>query len=303
MLNNAIYVYDLREKHYTRLPGDPRYEDYAPFFSPSGKKIAFTRRENQNHTDEIFVATWNEVTRSWVVQQITKNNKADWYPIFLTENLIVYSKKPEWFWGDWLKDDDLVIMDLTTGSIRPLVDWWFSSEADPYPLKGTDWLVFISASRLGAGKYKLYAINYYKNEIIKIDFPREVDCRGPAIFIRKNEFSRNVTASLTATDKELQYEYEAIKVISRPNPIRSENTTTFSVVSDQNASITGLKIDVFDLTGKLVFSEETSELKLVWHGKDLTNSLLANGVYIYVAHVKVNGKWITLTPQKIVILR
>jgi len=64
-----------------------------------------------------------------------------------------------------------------------------------------------------------------------------------------------------------------------------------------------VRVEVYDLTGRLVWKAEALGNELVWHTEDLTGLSLANGVYLYIAYVKVDGEWIRLEPQKLVILR
>jgi hypothetical protein len=62
-------------------------------------------------------------------------------------------------------------------------------------------------------------------------------------------------------------------------------------------------VEVYDLTGKLVWQGEDSGNELTWHTEDLTGLPLANGVYLCKVLVKVGETWIASDVQKLVILR
>ncbi|MEN3009597.1 MAG: T9SS type A sorting domain-containing protein, partial [Candidatus Bipolaricaulaceae bacterium] len=93
---------------------------------------------------------------------------------------------------------------------------------------------------------------------------------------------------------------DLITVVNTPNPVRDVHTTTFTVLGVEAET---LRVEVYDLTGRLVWKAEAEGNELVWHTEDPTGLPLANGVYIYIAYVKVDGEWIKMEPQKLVILR
>ena len=93
---------------------------------------------------------------------------------------------------------------------------------------------------------------------------------------------------------------DVVSVMNVPNPITDVHTTTFSVRAVDAESI---RIQIFDLSGKLVFEEETTGNTLAWHTASNTGEYLANGVYLYRALVYIGGEWIQTEVQKLVILR
>jgi hypothetical protein len=93
---------------------------------------------------------------------------------------------------------------------------------------------------------------------------------------------------------------ETITVYNYPNPVKDVHTTTF-VVEGVDAEL--IRVEVYDLTGKLVWKGEGSGNELTWHTEDLTGLPLANGVYLYKVFVKVDGTWIASDVRKLVILR
>ena len=91
--------------------------------------------------------------------------------------------------------------------------------------------------------------------------------------------------------------------VNVPNPIRDVHTTTFKVLGPLASMVTEIKVQVFDLTGKLVWEGTASGAELTWHTDDLTGAYLANGVYLYKVYVKVGDAWISSGVLKLVIQR
>jgi parallel beta-helix repeat protein len=91
--------------------------------------------------------------------------------------------------------------------------------------------------------------------------------------------------------------------VNVPNPIRDVHTTTFKVLGPLSSMVTEIKVQVFDLTGKLVWEGTAAGAELTWHTDDLTGVYLANGVYLYKVYVKVGDAWISSGVLKLVIQR
>jgi hypothetical protein len=85
-----------------------------------------------------------------------------------------------------------------------------------------------------------------------------------------------------------------------PNPVRDVHTATFAV---RGVEAERIRVEVYDLTGKLVWKGEALGNELTWHTEDLTGLPLANGVYLYRIYVKVGEGWLFSGVQKVVILR
>jgi len=96
---------------------------------------------------------------------------------------------------------------------------------------------------------------------------------------------------------------EMVDVIATPNPVVSTHTTTFKVVGEGAMLVEGLKIEIFDLSGRRVWLGEAPGRELRWHTEDMSGNYVANGVYLYVASVKVGGEYIKTAVKKIVVLR
>jgi len=103
------------------------------------------------------------------------------------------------------------------------------------------------------------------------------------------------TSSLTLTAARGEITFQNI-----PNPVRDVHTTTFVV---RGVEAERIRVEVHDLTGKLVWKGEALGNELTWHTEDLTGLPLANGVYLYKVYVKVGEAWIVSDVKKLVILR
>lgn len=91
-----------------------------------------------------------------------------------------------------------------------------------------------------------------------------------------------------------------IAVQNVPNPVRDVHTTVFMV---RGIEAERIRVEVYDLSGRLVWQAEAPGNELVWHTEDLSGLPLANGVYLYRAYVKVGNTWVVTGVQKVVILR
>jgi len=64
-----------------------------------------------------------------------------------------------------------------------------------------------------------------------------------------------------------------------------------------------LQVEVYDLGGRLVYKAEAFGGQLTWDTLDATGKPVANGVYLVLAKVKVEGEWLAADLQRILILR
>jgi hypothetical protein len=103
------------------------------------------------------------------------------------------------------------------------------------------------------------------------------------------------TSSLTLSAARGEITFQNI-----PNPVRDVHTTTFVV---RGVEAERIRVEVYDLAGKLVWKGEALGNELTWHTEDLTGLPLANGVYLYKVYVKVGEAWIVSDVKKLVILR
>jgi predicted MPP superfamily phosphohydrolase len=192
-----------------------------------------------------------------------------------------------------------------------------------------------------AGKYNAYNPRFeYEQEFFYIEF--EADCftklsvnektdyiwdfgqlgikKGKEVKLTKKELSRlgsgevTLDVKLTVKGESISYRIkvnvdslhffpascETITMRAVPNPVQDVHTTVFTALGAEAEEI---KVEVYDLTGRLVWKGEAEGNELPWDTRDLTGLPLANGVYLYLVYVKVEGEWIVSDVQKLVILR
>ena len=94
-----------------------------------------------------------------------------------------------------------------------------------------------------------------------------------------------------------------IQVVPIPNPVRDVHTTTFRVLGICPCRVQALRVEIYDLAGKLVWQGEVEGPMLAWHTENLEGLPLANGVYLYKAYVKVENEWVPVGVQKVAVYR
>ena len=88
-----------------------------------------------------------------------------------------------------------------------------------------------------------------------------------------------------------------------PNPIVDINTTTFMVRGPMAVFVEQIRVQIFDLFGRLVYEQEEAGMSLDWHTNNMYGEYLANGVYLYMMYAKIDGEWAVSEVKKLVILR
>ena len=95
-----------------------------------------------------------------------------------------------------------------------------------------------------------------------------------------------------------------LEVTNVPNPITDVHTTTFMVKGQEAALVDMVKVEIYDLSGALVYeSGEVAGKVLEWHTDNTYGQYLANGVYQYRMYAKVSGQWVASDIRPLVILR
>jgi len=93
----------------------------------------------------------------------------------------------------------------------------------------------------------------------------------------------------------------SLAAVCLPNVIRDIHTARFSV---RGASADAVRVEVYDLAGRLAYAAESEDTEIVWHTESLVGDYLANGVYLYRMWARVGGLWQSCVETgKLVILR
>ncbi|MCK4355890.1 right-handed parallel beta-helix repeat-containing protein, partial [Candidatus Bipolaricaulota bacterium] len=96
---------------------------------------------------------------------------------------------------------------------------------------------------------------------------------------------------------------DEVTVVAYPNPIRDVNTATFQVMGTLAAQVEEIRVQIYDLSGRLVWEDATLGSELDWHTDSLSGDYLANGIYLYRVQVRIGGSWINQDIGKIAVLR
>lgn len=127
------------------------------------------------------------------------------------------------------------------------------------------------------------------------------------------------STSILMNEKEHHWDYMASKpkaaeiepfgivdelgVVAYPNPIREVHTATFQVMGTLAAEVEEIRVQIYDLSGHLVWEDAALGSELDWHTDSLSGDYLANGFYLYRVQVRIDGRWINQDIGTIAVLR
>jgi len=94
-----------------------------------------------------------------------------------------------------------------------------------------------------------------------------------------------------------------LKVVAYPNPIRDVHTATFQAKGTLAAQVEEIRVQIYDLSGRLVWEDAAPGSELDWHTDCLSGDYLANGMYLYRVQLRIDGNWISQDIGKIAVLR
>lgn len=84
---------------------------------------------------------------------------------------------------------------------------------------------------------------------------------------------------------------ENLEIQVAPNPIRDVHTAHFTILGPMAEAVTRTWVQIYDLSGKLVWEEDAAGTQIDWHTNTLAGEYLANGIYIYRVLVSMDGNW------------
>jgi hypothetical protein len=91
-----------------------------------------------------------------------------------------------------------------------------------------------------------------------------------------------------------------------PNPILPSHEilmNPLSFYSPAQEAVEAIRVQIFDLAGRLVYEHEEDGSSMEWHTENDYGESLANGIYLYKLYIRVDGVWIATEVKKLVILR
>ena len=92
-------------------------------------------------------------------------------------------------------------------------------------------------------------------------------------------------------------------VSAYPNPITSIHTATFQVVGPLAEQADELHVSIYDLSGHLVWEGTVQGDVLYWHTETLAGAYLANGMYLFVATVAIDGQTMIVQQGKLAVTK
>ena len=185
--------------------------------------------------------------------------------------------------------------------VRGRISWtawrtvWSRSSRNPSPECGTSGAILIRTGRYTTLQIRFVfdSVNRYNNNFpgwaidnVRI-LPRELLPAGIPL-------AEEYVEEFEPLDEEPLF----VLTVS-PNPV----TGRMVVFSVDGVEAEALQVEVYDLGGRLVYKTETFGGQLAWDTLDATGQPVANGVYLVLAKVKVDGEWLAADLQKILILR
>ena len=103
---------------------------------------------------------------------------------------------------------------------------------------------------------------------------------------------------------ELTETTDGLEFTNEPNPVTDVHTTTFVVKGTLSSLVKAVKVEIFDLSGRLVYeSPEVSGASFDWRTENNYGEYLANGIYLYRMYALINGQWIVSKVKALAILR
>jgi len=94
----------------------------------------------------------------------------------------------------------------------------------------------------------------------------------------------------------------SVQVVPLPNPLCIPGATTFQVRGICPCSVQGLRVEVYDLAGNLVWAGQTGWPALTWRGETQTGLPVAHGVYLFRAYIKQAGEWALANVGKVAVM-
>ena len=94
-----------------------------------------------------------------------------------------------------------------------------------------------------------------------------------------------------------------IDVVAVPNPLSEWEPVSFQVKGICPCEVEGLKVEVYDQAGRLLWRGESTGAAIYWYPQLPKGRALANGCYVYRAYVKIKGEWLIVEPRGTALLR
>ncbi len=91
-----------------------------------------------------------------------------------------------------------------------------------------------------------------------------------------------------------------LEVTAYPNPLERDGEIVFQATG---LPVQELQVAVYDTSGQLLFYGQASGNQLSWDTLNQRGQPVANGVYLYTVQAKVAGQWLSVSAERLLILR
>ncbi|MFV0392134.1 MAG: type IX secretion system sortase PorU [Paludibacteraceae bacterium] len=156
--------------------------------------------------------------------------------------------------------------------------------------------------------YNYHTLNeYYEAEIgsyqagwIRFKIPELTEGKHTLTFYARDLLNNSSQATM---DFEVVHGLNPIifNISNFPNPVKTQ--TTFVVEHNRPEVVLETKIDIYDLTGRMIFSKEQSNAdSLMWDLRDSNGNKVRTGLYMYNVSVKTSNSEYTSKGNKIIVL-
>jgi len=208
---------------------------------------------------------------------------------------------------DW--DDGGQIMVTRGATTYDLADavaaGWIWNQVYEYDAVAQDWIVTSVASGTTLQVCKGYWFYTYVDDLLFgiWETPQQGPPGPPPVPSTKSLNTLKAPGTPPMPGEPVSFSADGLEFTNYPNPVRDVHTTTFAVKGAMAVFVEAIKVQIFDLSGRMVYEEEMAGKSFDWHTDNDYGELLANGVYLYKLYALVEGKWVVSDVRKLAILR
>lgn len=148
--------------------------------------------------------------------------------------------------------------------------------------------------------YYKSAMNDYSQGTVRFKLP-ELRSGKHTLTFRVWDLLNNSSVQTIEFEVVKGLEPEIFSVKNYPNPVRSY--TKFVVEHDRPESVMNTQVDIYDLSGRQVWTFKQSTLdEINWDVSDMTGRRLSTGVYLYRISIQTNSKVVRSRMNKLIVV-
>lgn len=148
--------------------------------------------------------------------------------------------------------------------------------------------------------YYKSAMNDYSQGTVRFKLP-ELRTGKHTLTFRVWDLLNNSSVQTIEFEVVKGLEPEIFSVKNYPNPVRSY--TKFVVEHDRPESVMNTQVDIYDLSGRQVWTFKQSTLdEINWDVSDMTGRRLSTGVYLYRISIQTNSKVVRSRMNKLIVV-